>query len=131
MLLTFSKQEFKDRIIDGTKVHTFRVDKHNRWKVGMKIQFWLGSPRNTRGKNKPYQFGVGEVSRIETVRMDFYCQADAVKIGDYSLTHPEELDALAQNDGFDNWEQMKRWFDNENRQWNGKVIFWKNFETIN
>ena len=34
--------------------------------------------------------------------------------------------ALAVNDGFENWEQMKLWFDNsDDRQFIGKIIFWK------
>ena len=39
-----------------------------------------------------------------------------------------ELNALAENDGFDNWSQMKLWFDNPDKQYFGKIIFWKNFE---
>lgn len=133
MLLTFSKTEFRDRIRSGIKVHTIRDDKHNRWKVGNKIHFWLGNPRNTRGKTKPYQFGIGECSRVETIRMDFAVpedwQNDIVYIGDDIILKSEnELNALAENDGFDNWSQMKLWFDNPDKQYFGKIIFWKNFE---
>lgn len=131
MLLTFSRTEFSHRIKSGIKVHTIREDKHDRWKVGNKIHFWLGNPRNTRGKTKPYQFGVGEVSRVETIRMDFAedWQQDIVYIGDdIVLKSASELKALAENDGFDNWIQMKLWFDNTDKQYFGKIIFWKNFE---
>jgi len=135
MLLTFSKTEFRTLIKKGVKMHTIRDDKHNRWKVGTKIHFWLGNPRNTRSKNKPYQFGVGEVSRVETIRMDFACaedwQQDVVYIGeDIKLKTDEELNALAVNDGFDNWFQMKRFFVNDGGQYFGKIIFWKNFELV-
>lgn len=34
MILTFSRPEFKDKIISGTKTTTIRADKHRRWKVG-------------------------------------------------------------------------------------------------
>ena len=135
MLLTFSRTTFRDRIIGGTKVHTIRDDKHNRWKVGNKIHFWLGNPRNTRGKTKPYQFGIGECSRVEDILMDFAIledwSTDTVYIGDdIILKSDDELNALAENDGFDNWEQMKLWFDNPDRWYSGKIIFWKNFEPI-
>ena len=135
MLLTFSKPEFRNRIRREIKVHTIRDDKHNRWKVGNKIHFWLGNPRNTRGKTKPYQFGVGEVSRVETIRMDFAIpedwQKDIVYIGnDIVLKTIDELNDLAENDGFDNWTQMKLWFDNPDKQYFGKIIFWKNFELV-
>lgn len=133
MLLTFSKTEFRNRIRSGIKVHTIRDDKHNRWEVGNKIHFWLGNPRNTRGKTKPYQFGIGEVSKVETIRMDFAIpedwQQDIVFIGDdIVLKTIDALNALAENDGFDNWAQMKLWFDDTGiKQYFGKIIFWKNF----
>lgn len=135
MLLTFSKTEFRTLIRNGVKVHTIRDDKHNRWKVGTKIHFWLGNPRNTRGKAKPYQFGVGEVSRIERIRMDFSYgedwQRDVVYIGEeIRLNKNEELNDLAINDGFENWEQMKQWFLNDDGQYFGKIIFWKNFKLV-
>lgn len=135
MLLTFSKTEFRNRIRSGIKVHTIRDDKHDRWKVGNKIHFWLGNPRNTRGKTKPYQFGVGQVSRVESIRMDFAIpedwQQDIVYIGDdIVLKSNDELNALAENDGFNNWDEMKHWFVNADMQYFGKIIFWKNFELI-
>lgn len=130
MLLTFTKPQFKDLIKQGIKQHTIRADKHNRWKVGNKIHFWIGNPRNTRGKNKPYQFGEGICSRVETIKMTFSIpedwQIDEVKIGeDIILKTDDELNALAVNDGFENWSQMKLWFDNEDKIFVGKIIFWK------
>ena len=130
MLLTFTKTQFKDLIKNGIKQHTIREDKHNRWKVGNSIQFWLGDPRNVHAKNKPHQFGTGVCSRVETIRMDFAIpedwQEDVVYIGnDIKLKTLEELNALAVNDGFQNWEQMKLWFDNEDKMFIGKIIFWK------
>ena len=135
MLLTFSKTEFRTLIKKGVKTLTIRDDKHNRWKVGTKIHFWLGNPRNTRGKIKPYQFGVGEVSKVETIRMDFAIpeewQPDVVFIGeDIRLKTEEELNSLAINDGFENWLQMKQWFFNPDGQYFGKIISWKNFELV-
>ena len=70
MLLTFTKPKFEQLIKDCVKVHTIRADKGSRWQVGTKIHFWRGNPRNTRGKEKPYQFGTGEVSRIEEVKIN-------------------------------------------------------------
>ena len=130
MLLTFTKPQFKDLIKQGIKQHTIREDKHNRWKVGNSIQFWMGNPRNVHAKNKPHQFGNGICSRVETIRMDFSIpedwQNDRVYIGnDIVLKTDDELNALAVNDGFENWEQMKLWFNNSDRQFIGKIIFWK------
>lgn len=128
MLLTFTKHKFEQLIKDGVKVHTIRADKGNRWKVGTKIHFWLGNPRNTRGKNKPYQFGVGEVSRVEILIKITACpeewQNDVVYIGeDAVLKADEELNALAINDGFESWAEMREFFPTH---FVGKIIFWKN-----
>lgn len=123
MLLTFSKIQFIDRIISGNKIHTIRDDKFNRWKVGNKIHFWFGNPRNTRGKIKPFQFAIGEVQRIENIFMDL--KNDIVLIGYDILKSTNELNTFASNDGFDSWNKMKLWFDNHNKQYYGKIIFWK------
>lgn len=129
MLLTFTKPEFEQLIKDGIKKHTIRADKGNRWKVGNSIHFWRGNPRNTRGKVKPRQFGTGVASRVETVRMEFKDLHllevhDIVRLGTYVLETSQELDALAKNDGFNNWSEMLEWFDNDSRQFIGKIIFW-------
>ena len=131
MLLTFTKPQFKDLIKQGIKQHTIREDKNNRWKVGNSIQFLMGNPRNVHAKNKPHQFGTGVCSRVETIRMDFAMpedwQEDVVYIGEnIKLKTLDELNALAVNDGFENWSQMKHWFVNQDMQFFGKIIFWKN-----
>ena len=130
MLLTFTKPQFKNLIKQGIKQHTIREDKNSRWKVGNSIQFWMGNPRNVHAKNKPHQFGTGVCSRVETIRMYFDLaedwQTDSVKIGnDIFLKTNDELNAFAVNDGFENWSQMKLWFDNEDKMFVGKIIFWK------
>src|SRR5690606_26596688 len=130
MLLTFTKTQFKDLIKQGIKKHTIREDKHNRWKAGNSIQFWMGNPRNVHAKNKRHQFGNGVCSIVDTIRMDFSipedCQNDRVYIGyEIVIKTKEELNDLRVNDCFENWEQVKLWFDNPNRQFIGRIIFWK------
>lgn len=129
MLLTFTKPEFENLIKDGTKKHTIRADKNNRWKVGNSIQFWLGNPRNVHAKNKPHQFGNGDCVRVENVKMLFreeheLTMSDVVFVGNTQLSGWTELTSLAKNDGFSSWEEMKKWFDNPNREFQGKMIFW-------
>jgi hypothetical protein len=55
-------------------------------------------------------------------------QVDEVFIDDISIKSIQGLNDLAKNDGFENWFQMKNWFDNADKQYFGKIIFWKNFE---
>ena len=124
MLLTFSKTEFRDRIRKGIKIHTIREDKHNRWKAGMNIHFWLGNPRNTRSKVKPYQFGIGLCELVLPIHI--YPNENRFIIGDQGeFKNIGSLNELAENDGFDSWQDMKKWFTDE---FHGKIIYWKNFE---
>ena len=107
MILTFSNPQFVTRILEGAKIHTIREDKTNRWKVGRKIQFWSGNPRNV--KNKPYQFTTGICTKVENVTLNFWIES--VFIDDAELIfHFDELDEFAKRDGFDNWDHMKDWF---------------------
>jgi hypothetical protein len=121
MLLTFKEPKFEQLIKDCVKVHTIRVDKGNRWQVGKKIHFWRGNPRNTRGKQKPYQFGTGEVSRIEEIEINPHF--DYVVIGGLKFHLKRWLDELAIDDGFEDWEEMKTFFPDV---FVGKLIFWEN-----
>ena len=41
MILSF-KPQFVPKILDGTKKHTIRADKHNRWHNKMTIHFATG-----------------------------------------------------------------------------------------
>lgn len=41
MILAF-KEQFKEPILKGTKIHTIRVDKNNQWSTGKKIHFATG-----------------------------------------------------------------------------------------
>lgn len=138
MLLTFSKPQFKDLIKQGIKKHTIRADKGNRWKVGTKIHFWMGNPRNTRGKNKPYQFGEGicsEIRKIQILRSPSFAtlliddeEIETLWKDDCSFTvYSTEYDCpifyqLAIDDGFDSISDFLEWF---NTDFEGKLIYWK------
>jgi len=108
MILTFSKQQFVDRILDGTKIHTIREDKNRRWKPGRWIQFWSGNPRNK--KNDPYQFAYGRCLDVESITLDFGNDYVYFASGDIIMNDTEKLDQFAKNDGFDNWDFMRDWF---------------------
>lgn len=121
MLLTFTKSNFPPLIKSGVKVHTIRADNSNRWYVGAKIHFWFGNPRNIKSKNKPYQFGEGIVSRLEKIKINPHL--NYIVIDGVEFRAKGELDAIAINDGFENWEEMKTFFSDV---FVGKLIFWKN-----
>ena len=128
MLLTFSSDDFVQKIKDRTKIHTIRADKHDRWKEGMKIHFWRGNPRNV--KSHPYAFGEGVVEKIDTVKflLPYRGQFPSVKLNGH-LQCPSEIVQLAKDDGFDSVNDFFEWFlrsptSGENI-WQGKIIHWE------
>ena len=127
MLLTFSKPQFEAKIKAGIKIHTIREDKTNRWKVGMKIHFWMGNPRNNRGQVKPHQFGTGRVSNID--RITIYPALNRIDLDGITFTKFDYLDMIAIADGFENWPEMRQFFYPHN-VFQGKLIYWNdlNFE---
>lgn len=120
MLLTFTKPKFEGLIKENIKQHTIRADKNNRWKVGNSIQFWNGNPRNVHAKNKPHQFGTGVCSRIEPIAI--YPNENKIILVLEEITNTECLNAIAINDGFESWVEMKTFFKED---FVGKMIFWK------
>lgn len=132
MILSFSRLKFVPRIMNGTKIHTFREDKHNRWRPDMTIQFWFGNPRNIPSARKkggdeiiPHQFGTGSVTIVVPAKI----LDSGILLSKTYYSNIVTLDDMARRDGFDGWEEMKSFF-RDKLPWEGKLIFWKDFKTI-
>ena len=152
MLLTFSKQQFVDRIKSGIKIHTIREDQHNRWKPGMSIQFWFGNPRNVKSKNKPYHFANGVCIAVDNITLGYlydeangkFFKAFSSKVDPHIVRHFEEIygkfwgdpvnelvGKLAINDGFDDADEMYSWFfDGGVGTFTGRLVWFKVTEII-
>ena len=116
MILSFDKENcdkrnFPAKILAGSKTHTCRIDKHRRWKVGMKIQYYRLNPRNGG-----IEFATGIVSKVENIKISVW--HNWVSIGDKNddptnytyLSLEDELNEFAKNDGFNSWEELKEYF---------------------
>lgn len=124
MILSFSEDRFKERILDGTKGHTIRTDRTERWRKGMLIHFWRGNPRNTRATPKPHEFHRGNCSGVQKIEMHFEKEGVRVKIDNRLLEEPEVL-TLAICDGFDSITDMCDWFiDFKETGFKGRLIHW-------
>jgi uncharacterized protein YqfB (UPF0267 family) len=111
MVLSFQPQ-FVDQIIKGTKIHSIREDKGNRWKVGSMINF------ATSVRTKKYnEFKKATVTHIDFVLIT---QRKAVYINDFRLSK-ERIEEFAQNDGF---ESASKFFEFFNDDFTGKIIHW-------
>lgn len=124
MILGFKKQ-FKAPIMDGTKIHTIRLDKNFRWKPGVKIQMATGI------RSKHYQcFKESECSSIQRIFMSFDYMLN-ISIGNWELSVYEK-EILAKNDGFKDFKEFEDyWYPElikgEYQSFSGRIIHWTNF----
>lgn len=125
MVLGF-KEIFVDKILSGSKIHTIREDKHNRWKPGKKIHFATGV------RTKSYkQFYEGICTGTQTIhisREDSYGRTYVFISIDGKVplqVNNGQVQQLAKNDGFVNLRHFLDWFDVEDFQ--GKIIHWTKF----
>lgn len=123
MILGFKKR-FVAPILAGTKIHTFRLDEHHRWKAGNSIQFAIGV------RTKDY----------ETFREDGECMSTQhcvisinpklrVLVGT-RLLNDQEIEELAMKDGFTTAKEMGEFFWQEHKVTclTGKIIHWTDYK---
>lgn len=108
---------FEQKIKDGIKIHTIREDLHNRWSEGMKIHFSTGSRTSQyncfkEGKCKSIQFIeiFGRTVIIDVTRLSY-----------------DEIEMLAENDGFDSIDDFWAWFD-QYTPFVGRLIHWTDYK---
>lgn len=121
MILSF-KEQFKEPILKGSKIHTIREDMHNRWKAGKIIHMATGV------RTKKYNcFNEGickSIQQIEIIRVSDYLNETIVKVDGRQLT-VSEVQQLAWNDGFHNLICFWMWFSDG---FVGKIIHWTDFK---
>ena len=119
MVLGF-KQQFVPKILDGTKIHTIRRDKHRRWQKGVRIHFATGV------RTKDYkQFKVGVCKFNQHIQIDRNSRAVFLGLnGGLHRLSSKGVDLLARNDGFDSTEAFWEWFSED---FAGTIVHWTDF----
>ena len=128
MVLSFN-QNFPEKIIAGTKIHTIREDRHNRWKAGRSIQMSI-----LVRTSKQRKFADKECTGVQHIKITYIDNRGAVKIEvdgkQLGIWHryipeksvkPEAIETLAKNDGFRKVEEFLKWFQ---RDFEGKIVHW-------
>jgi len=128
MILSFKKQ-FKQPILDGTKIHTIREDEPDRWHDGRHIHFANG----VRTKNYDC-FKEGPCVSTQPISIIWNSTGFSVTIlidkKAYSANWDKTKDSIScdpiireisENDGFENVESFFKWF---NENFRGKLIHW-------
>ncbi len=134
MILGF-KPQFKQPILNGTKIHTIREDKTNRWKVGKEIHFATGV------RTKQYEcFKQGICKGVQTIELQYFdkhCSDLHYQIVVDGIVRKFEIfingfpadwrkiGLLVKNDGFATKEDFFRWF---NKDFIGKIIHWTDYK---
>lgn len=131
MILSF-KPCFKYPILEGSKIHTIREDKLNRWKDGRLIHFSTGVRtkdyncfkksvcRNTQKITIRHSVGYIQVYINDKFFGSVYHHG-LNDIYEYSNC----LNILALNDGFSGLSEFFNWF---NSDFEGKIIHWTYFK---
>lgn len=139
MVLGFKKR-FVDRILKGTKIHTIREDKNNRWKQGNSIQFATGV------RTKMYdQFMSGECISIQRFDILYHVPIDNSRVYRICYIYIDDelfstvsfyrndrpvvnshvlwffLKDFVKADGFDTIDDFLDWFSDD---FSGKIIHW-------
>ena len=119
MVLGF-KPQFKKPILQGSKKHTIREDKNDRWKPGMKIHFATGV--RTRLYHQFYEGFCKSTQKIQILWDNISLNGEFVSILiDGRLIDLDEVETLAINDGFEDVSEFLNWF---NENFEGKIIHW-------
>jgi hypothetical protein len=124
MVLGF-KPQFVQPILNGTKKHTIREDKNNRWKRGNSIQMATGV------RTKKYNmFKIDVCKGIQTIEIKWTphdpdsLQGRSVRVfidGKDVTMKDDIIDALVVNDGFESRLEFFTWFSDN---FEGKIIHW-------
>ena len=121
MILSFKKQ-FVKPILEGTKIHTIREDKHNRWR-GFKV---IHMATGVRSKN----YNCFKKSSLRSTQKIFITVDNGLEVTiDGKYINNLELEKLAKNDGFESSAEMESWFEDAIKQskedcFSGKLIHW-------
>lgn len=94
------------------KIHTIRIDEHDRWKANNKIDFWI----NTRTKN---MFRFAPILKCRSIQNIFF-EGQDVYVDGKELSD-KEVSELAQNDSFNSIDDFFKWF---GADYTGKIIHW-------
>jgi hypothetical protein len=126
---TVEKYDFKMKILDGRKKHSLRLDPHDRWKVGMKINHCTGL--------RTPQYDCFKLDRVESIQSLLLNIKDngngcftVIFVVDNRKLEPKRIYEFCENDGFDNAGDFCRYFlkDKERVALKLRIIHWTNLK---
>lgn len=117
------------------KLHTMRLDPHDRWKPGMSIQMVYRGPKYSIDHH--FNEGIPELQTcisVQKIKLWFTGSLGEFENGErkqeirmHAIVDGKRIDnpeLLIKNDGFTNLYDFSRWFKGT---WEGKIIHWTDF----
>lgn len=115
MILSF-KNQFPEKILSGSKIHSIREDPHGRWKPGRKIHMATGVRTK---KYHCFKESVCVSVQIFTIYLD---QSGSLVVWiDGHKLQVNEIKNLTINDGFGSIKDFRQWFHSD---FQGRIIHW-------
>lgn len=112
-------------IMDGHKLHSIRPFRKRPIRAGdgLSLRAWEGKPYRSK------QYTIADVTCLAVMPIWIFPQSISVAatVSDQPTVFlwPNDRDAFARSDGFDNWEQMKTYRDfHYNLPFKGSLILW-------
>ena len=128
MILGFKTQvkgkptRFKEKILAGSKIHTFREDKNRHWAKGMLIQFATGVRTKSYSRFKDGTCTGTQAIKIEPFQDEMFIDIKVYVDGRHITG--TALDRMIANDGFDCRLDFYEWFKGG---FDGFIIHWTDF----
>lgn len=127
MILGFTKKikggkptEFREKVLDGRKIHSIREDKHDRWREGMSIEMAYGVRSDDYEQWNADRPDLQTCTGTQPFEIKWKGHDYQVRVDGHRLT-PAEVEQLAKNDGFDELVDFLTWFSSD---FKGKIIHW-------
>jgi len=117
--------EFDRKIINDHKLHTIRVDQHDRWRTGRRINHCHGV--RTKYFDNFYNNDCTGTQRIKIIhykkRVAVFVDNERIGYWDkvFETTYYQRIKDLAKNDGFDSTADFFKWFE---KNFTGNIIHW-------
>lgn len=117
------QSRFRPKIEARLKRHTLRNDRKRHARVGEALQLYTGM--RTRQCKK---IGDATCTAVLRIRLDFeYRRVEFLESG-HAITTPDDTDAFAVGDGFDDWKDMRAFWAEQHpeitKAWEGVMIQW-------
>jgi uncharacterized protein YqfB (UPF0267 family) len=123
-MITGFKNRFEQPIEDGTKKHTIREDKNDRYKEGKWLHLAVGvRTKAYRLLKKVVCTGTQKIQILygNGGYFEGFAYQDVRVLIDGRELGYREVSELAKNDGFDMQDSFFKWF---NKDFTGKIIHW-------